>query len=163
MKIFRHVRIAAFVALGILAGAIGGALGQAGWYQIASPTGAELLQVLLNSSAYQNYVTLNQIRNTTGYQLSAATTGTIPTTPAINNLILTGAVTTATVNLPASPPDGQLFAAVNGTGSAFSGTITIASTDTSTIVGVVAIVNLAAGASAEYQYTAASKIWYRQR
>lgn len=163
MNILRHVRIPAVVAAGILIGAVGGALGQAGWNQILSPLGTEAVQTFVNASAYQNYVTINQIRNTTGYQLTAATTGTVNTTTATDNLIFTAAATTVTVNLPPNPPDGQIFSLNNGTSSNFVGTITVATTDGSTIANGAAATNLGSAGSQEWQWTAASKIWYRLR
>ena len=108
-------------------------------------------------------VTLNTIRNTTGYQLSSATTGTVVTTTATDNLIFTAAATTVTVDLPPSPSDGALFSLNNGTGSNFSGTITVATTDGSTIANGATAVNLGSAGSQEWQYTAASKTWYRLR
>ena len=109
-------------------------------------------------------ITANTMRNTTGYLISAATTGTITTTAATDNLLLTGAVTTATVNAPPAPSDGALFSINNATLSNFSGTITVASTDGSTFLPTSpTITNLAQQTSQEWQYTATSKIWYRIR
>lgn len=159
----RRVRGAVLVALLMLAGAVTAAMGQAGWLQIVSPTGAELIQVLLNGSAVQNYVNLNQVRNSTGYQLSATATGTVTTTLGTDNLILTGSVTTLTVNLPPSPEDGQLFSLNNGTSSNFTGTITVATTDGSTIANGATAVNLGSAGSQEWQFTIGSKVWYRLR
>ena len=159
----RRVRGAVLLALLMLAGAVTAAMGQAGWLQIVSPTGAELIQVLLNGSAVQNYVNLNQVRNSTGYQLSATATGTVTTTLGTDNLILTGSVTTLTVNLPPSPEDGQLFSLNNGTSSNFTGTITVATTDGSTIANGATAVNLGSAGSQEWQFTIGSKVWYRLR
>jgi hypothetical protein len=162
MNSFRRLRVAALLALGFVAGSIGLAIGQAGWIQIISPSGTE--QVPVNSTgAFQNYVQLSTLRNTTGYQLSSSTSGTIAMAATTDNLILTAAVGTATVDLPASPPDATLAAIVNGSGSAFTGTITVATTDSSTIVGGSSLVNLASPGAAEYQYTAGSTKWYRVR
>lgn len=163
MNLFRHLRVATFVALGILAGAIGGAMGQAGWYLIASPAGTELLQAFIPASAYQNYVSINQVRNSTGYQLTASTTGTVTTTTATDNLIFTAAATTVTVNLPPSPEDSAIFSLNNGTSSNFVGTITVATTDGSTIANGATAVNLGSAGSQEWQYTAPGKLWYRLR
>lgn len=159
-----HVRALLLCITCLLLGATGAVLGQAGWSPITSPTGSELVQLFLNTSAYQNYATVNQLRNSTGYLLSAATSGTVVTTLSTDNLILTGAVGTLTVDVPPSPEDGQLFAINNGTTSNFSGTITVASTDSSTFLPTSpTITNLAQQTSQEWQYTAASKIWYRLR
>ena len=150
---------------------IGGiALAQVPSLLLSSPTGLEQIEVLIPStgtlvtSPQKVQVTINQIRNATGYSLIATTTGTIVTTSATDNLLLTGAVTTATVDVPPSPPDGSLFAINNASGSTFSGTITVASTDSSTFVpSSPTITNLAASSGQEWQYTAAAKVWYRVR
>lgn len=159
----KHFRAVALASACLLIGAIGGAVGQAGWLQITSPTGAELMQVSLNSSAVQNYVNLNQVRNSTGYQLTSATTGTVTTTLATDNLIFIAAAGSLTVNLPPSPEDGQLFSLNNGTSSNFTGTITVATTDSSTIANGATAVNLGSAGSQEWQYTSGSKVWYRLR
>jgi hypothetical protein len=160
--VLRNLRLLAFLAAGALLGTIGFALAQ-GSYQIVSPSGSEQVQVNNPASAVNNFVLLNTIRNTTGYQLSSSTTGTIAINANVDNLILTGAVTTATVDLPASPPDASIVSINNGHGTVFSGTITVASTDSSTIVGSVSLTNLAASSGAEYQYVASSTTWYRLR
>lgn len=138
---------------------------------LTSPIGTEQIDVIVPSTSSVTIapqkvsLQLNVIRNTTGYQLSAATSGTVTTTLATNNLLLTAAAATLTVNVPPSPADGQLFTINNATGTNFSGTITVASTDSSTFVGLNAtsITNLAASTGAEYTYTAPTKIWYRVR
>lgn len=159
----KHVRALALASVCLLLGAIGAALGQAGWLQITSPTGAELIPAFVNASAGQNYLTLNQVRNSTGYVLSALTSGTLVTTVGVDNVILTGAVGTLTVDLPPSPEDGQLFSLNNGTSSNFTGTITVATTDSSTIANGATAVNLGSAGSQEWQYTSGSKVWYRLR
>jgi len=140
-----------------------------GIVSLTSPVGTELVTVAPIQSngqpgAIPAQVTINQLRNTTGYLLSAQTSGTLATTVAVDNLLLTGAVGTLTVDVPPSPSDGQLFSINNASGSNFSGTITVASTDSSTFVpSSPTISNLAANSSQEWQYTAASKVWYRIR
>lgn len=160
---FRHLRLAGFAAFGIVIGAISAVFASPGWQQIVSPTGNEQVGVDSPNSAVANFVLLSTMRNTTGYQLSATATGTIAMASTTDNLILSGAVTTATVDLPPSPPDGTLASITNGHGGAFTGTITVATTDSSTIVGGSSLTNLASATGAEYQYTAASAIWYRLR
>jgi hypothetical protein len=149
--------------------AIGVALAQ-GIVALTSPTGAELVYVLPiqangQPGAVQAQVSINQLRNTTGYQVSSSASGTLSPTTAVDNLIFTSALTGGvTVNLPASPPDGYIFSVVNGTGSAFTGqTITVATTDGSTIANGSTAASLGAASSQEWQYTAASQIWYRMR
>lgn len=165
MNILRHARIAALVALGLLVGAIGGALGQAGWNQIVSPAGTEMLQAFVASSAYQNFVTVNQVRNTTGYQ-TVATGGTVNSTPtnAVDNLIAIGAITTWNVTLPPGVADAQLFAVVNSTAAAFTTNTTVTASAGQTLAVAFASQTLAAnGGSAEWQYSASNTTWYRVR
>lgn len=161
-NIFTRFRVAAMLAGAFILGATALALGQAGWYQIASPVGTELVQVNSASSANQNYVLLNTIRNTTGYLLTSSTTGTVAPTTAANRVIFTAASVSATVNLPPNPPDGQMVEIVNGASGAFT-QCTVATTDGSTLQGTATTGALAASGSVEWQYTAASKIWYRLR
>ena len=137
--------------------------GSLGTTVITSPTGNEIITLAGTGPQIQS-VTMNQMRNSTGYQLTTTTTGTVNTTVATDNLIFTAAQTGAiTANLPPNPVDGQLFSLNNGTGSNFSGTITVATTDGSTIANGATAVNLGAAGSQEWQYTLPSKIWYRLR
>jgi hypothetical protein len=150
---------------------IGGiALAQVPGLFITSLTGNEQINVIVPSTGTVVTtpqivsITTNTLRNTTGYLISTLATGTLVTTTATDNLLLTGTVTTLTVDVPPSPGDGALFSINNVTTSNFSGTITVASTDSSTFVPTSpTITNLAAQTSQEWQYTAASKIWYRIR
>ncbi|HEX4043265.1 MAG TPA: hypothetical protein VHY10_16325 [Xanthobacteraceae bacterium] len=164
------VRTLAIAALMTVAAGIGFAVGQqAGQYLISSPAGTEAITVQAYQSNGQpspvnNYVLENTIRNTTGYQLSAAVSGTVVTTLATNNLIFTAALTGAvTADVPPSPPDGQLFSVGNGTSSAFTQTITLAATDGSTFANGNTAASLAAAGSEEWQYVASTAKWYRQR
>lgn len=149
--------------------AAGAALAQVPALFLASPTGTEQIEVIVPStgavvtSPQKVQVTVNQIRNSTGYQLTSATTGTVTTTLSTDNLIFTAAATTVTVNLPPLPADGQLFSLNNGTSANFVGTITVATTDGSTIANGATAVNLGANGSQEWQYTIGSKVWYRLR
>ncbi len=159
--------LAGIAALGLIAGV---ALAQVPALFVTTLTGNEQISCLVPSTGTVVTnpqiltCTANILRNTTGYQISSATTGTIVTTTATDNLLLTGAVTTATVDVPPSPSDGQLFSINNATTSNFSGTITVASTDGSTFLPTSpTISNLAQQTSQEWQYTAGSKIWYRVR
>jgi hypothetical protein len=168
---FKHIRhLVAFGAFALALVAAGYGLSQTPSLFLNSITGNEQITVVEPSTGLPVTspqiltVTANTLRNTTGYSIVSTTTGTIVTTVATDNLLLTGAVTTATIDVPPSPSDGELFSINNATTSAFSGTITVASTDGSTFVPTSpTIVNLAATTSQEWQYTAASKIWYRVR
>lgn len=108
-------------------------------------------------------ITANLLRNSTGYQLTSATSGTVTTTTATDNLIFTAAAGTVTVNLPPSPADGELFSLNNGTSSNFTGTITVATTDGSTIANGTTAVNLGSAGSQEWQFTKPTTTWYRLR
>lgn len=142
---------------------LGAAIAQVPGLFITNLTGLEQINVL-NAGPQIATVTTNTLRNTTGYSVVTTATGTITSPSSVNNMYFTAALTGGvTVNLPASPPDGQLFSVVNGTGSNFTQTITVATTDGSTIANGSTAVNLGTAASEEWQYTLASKIWYRQR
>jgi hypothetical protein len=149
-----------------IAGMIGVALGQAptvyqtGVLILSTLAGTEYLTVD-NGGPRITTVPVNVVRNARSYAISAATSGTVSMTSSGANEILSGAVGTATVNLPASPADGFLAGVCNGTASAYSGTITVATTDSSTVVGSVSIVNLGASTCVQYQYTSGSAVWYK--
>ncbi len=136
---------------------------QTGVLILTSLVGTEYITVD-NGGPRITTVPVNVIRNGLGYQISASTTGTVVTTVAAANLLLTGAATTLTVDMPPSPADGFRFAVANVTGSNFSGTITVATTDSSTIANSLNTAsNLTAGGSQAWQYTAAGTVWYRVR
>lgn len=107
------------------------------------------------------FTTVAQMRNTTGVQTTALTTGTFSTPITTSNVIMLGAVTALTVNLPPLPYDGQIFELTNGTGSTITAP-TIASTDGSTIVNGSAGPTLA-GASFEWRYVISTTSWYKMR
>ena len=107
-----------------------------------------------------------QMKNASIPQILAATTGpnTIPITS--SSVFLTGAIGTITLNLPASPYDGQIVQFINATGTLFAGTATVATTDGSTIVNGATgsvVSTLASGASVEYQYVLSTNSWYKIR
>lgn len=167
-----RAKLTACFAAAFLAGAalVAVAVAQVPQLFLTTLTGNEQIDVIepstgtVTTNPQKQVVTSNTLRNSTGYLISAQTTGTIVTTTATDNLLLTGAATTLTVDVPPSPGDGALFSINNATTSNFSGTITIASTDNSTFVPTSpTISNLAVQTSQEWQYTAASKIWYRVR
>ncbi len=109
------------------------------------------------------------VRNTTGGVAVTGTTGTLtwPGSPSTSGaqystLVYTGAVGTATQNLPATPFDGQLVEVVNGQASTWTA-LTIAVTDGSTTVNFGTALALAAGGSAQFYYLKSSNSWYRMR
>jgi len=141
----------------------------------AAPTVYETGVLILSTLAGTEYVTVdnggprittvpvNVIRNARSYAKVSTTSGTIAMTISGANELLTGNVGTATVDLPATPADGFLAGVCNAYGTNYSGTITVATTDSSTIVGSSSLTNLSAGTCAQYQYTAASAVWYQVR
>lgn len=152
--------IAFACAVCVLAGV---AIAQVPGLFITNLTGLEQINVL-NAGPQIATITVATLRNTTGYSLSSTATGATSPVPTVltNNLIYTAALTgPVTVTLPPSPPDGMLFAVHNGTGSSFTQTITLSTTDGSTIVAGSTAVNLTAGSGQEWQYTATARIWYR--
>lgn len=148
--------------------AAGYAWGQ-GIIPLASPTGTELLQVQPiqpngQPGPFQVQVTLNQIRNATGYQL-VATGGTVNTTVpnTTAKLLATGAITTWNVTLPTSPYDGEMLEV-----ACPGGTATVAMTATLpagvTIVGTAFTACTAGGVAsvtAEWIYSTSANVWYR--
>ena len=110
------------------------------------------------------FVPTSQLRGGSNPVTTASTTGTL--SPALTNttglLVSTTASTSLTVQLPATPWDGQAFVWVNGSAGAFTAG-TIATTDGSTIVGSTAAGTLAAGSSIQYVYVLATNSWYKAR
>ena len=159
----------ALTAMGTLL--IGHAVAQVPGLSIASPTGLEQIEVYVPSTGtivtnpQKAQVTINQIRNATGYVLVGA--GTTVATQVANtaeNVLATGAITTWNVNLPTAPFDGELvsISCPGGTAS----TLNVAATLPTgvTIVGTANPTCTSGGASgAEYTYTTSGNIWYRLR
>lgn len=109
------------------------------------------------------FVTTAQIRNSQGPTTTASTSGTLSTlTTSTASLVFTAASVSTTVNLPATPYDGEIFEVINGSGGAFT-QCTVAATDGSTIVNGATTGALAAGASAEWRYVLSTTSWYRMR
>jgi hypothetical protein len=161
----RHLIACAVLAAGIAAAGYAWAQ-SAGGYPIASPAGTEQIKVYSGSSPVINTVTINQLRNATGYMLTSTAAGAVSPamTLAADNVIFTAALTGAvSLPLPASPPDGYIMSVVNGTSAAFTQTVTLSTTDGSTFANGNTAASLAAAGSQEWQYAAASKIWYRMR
>jgi hypothetical protein len=115
------------------------------------------------------YTSTAQMRNCTGILVVAnANSGTIvwPSGAGIVNaystIVFTVASVSATLNLPATPLDGQIVELINGSAGAFT-QLTFAQTDGSTLVGTATTGALAIGASAEWRYAASNNTWYRVR
>jgi len=109
------------------------------------------------------FCTANLLRNTVGYVTTATATGTVTATTSAVRYIFTAALTGGiTLNTPATPFDGEMIEVANGTGSAFTQTITLTGVGGQT-VNSGAVATLAASGSAEWMYAAANTTWYRMR
>lgn len=162
--------------IGAVLGAVAGTavvLGQpsGGVVNLQSPlTGRELVTVIPLQGNGQlgafaaNVTTLQLYLMQQTFQVATVTTGTVtmalPITTEIFSQALTGAVT---VDLPEAPPDGTVVvAAVNATNAAFTFPITVAPSGSDLIAGTGGTVGLLpVGASARYQYAAATETWTR--
>jgi hypothetical protein len=175
MRLTTKVRIsvaAAVLSLAAMLG-LGFALAQVPGLYIASPTGLEQVNVLVESTGtivtnpQIQTVTLNQIRNASGHSLVATgTTVTSAPTNVVGNLIATGAITTWNVTLPNPAFDGEVFQAVNGTGSTFTSNVTVTAATTpqsQTLAQSYSSQTINAGAAAEWTFDLASLTWYRIR
>ena len=108
------------------------------------------------------FVPIAEFRNAQGVTTTSATTGTVTMPITSATLISTAASVSVTVNLPATPYDGQIFEWVNGSAGAFTAG-TVAVTDGSTIQGSSAAGTLAAAASIEFRYVQSTNTWYKIR
>jgi hypothetical protein len=162
------------MTVGLLAAVVGGYAWAQGIIPLASPVGPELLTVYPLApggglGGGQAQININQVRNSTGYQLvtGAATVTTVGTT-SVDNLIGTGTFSGSpswTVTMPASAFDGELFSIISTTGASVP-TLTVNAAAGQTILGG----NLAAStlistapASLEWQFSTATSTWYRVR
>lgn len=161
--------------LGCLAGAALGvaglvaAIAQVPGLFLASPTGLEQIQVYVPSTSTVTTgpqivnVTLNQIRNSSGYNLVAAGTTVATTIPnSAATTLVTGAITTWNVVMPLSPADGQLVKLSCPGGNV--GTLNLTATAPSgvTVVGAAfTSCTQATPTDAAYIYSASANVWYR--
>lgn len=155
----------------LIAGAIAVALAGVALAQqltFTNLTGAETWVVSLGGPGGSGvFASINQVRNTTGYQtVAAGTTVNSAPTNAVGNLIAIGAITTWSVTLPNPAYDGQDFQITNGTGSSFSSNTTVTATTSpqnQTLSQTYSSQTLSAGASAEWLYVNSTSTWYRMR
>jgi hypothetical protein len=156
------------VALGLLAGSYL-AIAQVTTLFSNILTGNETLTASIGGPQGTSFfVPVAQLRNATGYQLiSAATSGTITPTNAVNSLLIAAQPSgSTTINTPPAPYDGQLFQVCNVSNAAFAvQTVTLAaSTGSSLATGVTtALTTLAARTCEELQYTTTSTTWWQIR
>jgi hypothetical protein len=151
-----------------LTGLLGLALAQqTGGYFIASPTGLEQINVTTPtgnaSNPYNQWVYLNQIRNSTGLQLVG--TGTTVNTAVPNTtgtLLASGAITTWNVTFPTAPYDGESLK--EGCPGGNVGTLTNSATLPTgvTIVGAsFSGCTESSATDAQWHYNLANNAWYR--
>lgn len=152
-----------------LAGAVIAALAVAGTLyaqQLTSRslTGLETWQVGTGGPGGPSiFVTAAQMRNSQGPATTSTTSGTITgLTTSVASLVFTAASASATVNLPPTPWDGEIFEIINGSGGAFT-QCTVATTDGSSIVNGATTSTLPAGSSTEWRYVLSTNTWYRMR
>ena len=165
MKRTAFYGLIAFVGLACAA-----ALAQVPALFIASPTGLEQINVYVPSTGgivtnpQTSTITINQIRNATGYLLVAAgTTVTTAMATTAQTLIAQGAITTWNVTLPPSPFDGELAKIACPGGNVGTLTITAAATPTgTTIVGTnPTTCTASSGSGSQFQYSLSANVWYR--
>ena len=158
------------VGLSVLGLLIGVAFAQVPGLYIASPTGLEQINVLVPSTGTVvtnpqiQTVTINQIRNTTGYLLVAAgTTVNTVMTSLQQTLVAQGAITTWNVTLPASPADGLLAKITCPGGNTGTLAISAAALPASTsIVGTnPTSCTASSGGGANFIYSLSANTWYR--
>lgn len=158
----KKLSMAAAFAVGILFAA-GVAIAQTNGYSIpglfiASPVGTEQINVV-NAGPQIATVTLRQIRDASGYQTFVqASTQTVTANAGTSVIQFTGAVagTSATVNLPVAPVDGQRELIFSQAGIT---TLTVTPTSGQTIANPPT--TLGANGSAEVMYNATTKAWSR--
>jgi hypothetical protein len=118
------------------------------------------------------YITLSQVRNTTGKQLLGSASGTIAPTTNVDNLLVNAQpAASTTINTPigtgANPPltDAELFAVCNVTGSAWATNTTTltAAAGQSINGGSITLTTLASHTCVELQYDLPSTTWYQVR
>lgn len=164
MKLLRTLLVGAFIALAVASPAI------YSWAQQLTSrtlTGLETWQVATGGPGGPSIFTnVAQVRNATGVATTALTSGTLSTltNTTASTLISTTASVSLTVNLPATPWDGEIFEWVNGStiGAAFTAG-TIAVTDGSTILNGTTTGAMTAGTSAEWRYALSTNTWYKIR
>jgi hypothetical protein len=113
------------------------------------------------------FCTTNLLRNTTGYQLLAAASGTIQPTVSVNTLAVNAqpAASTAFQTPPSPVPDGSLFQVCNVTASAWAtNASTLAAATGQTINGgTITTTTLAAHTCVELLYQLSSTTWFQIR
>ncbi len=108
------------------------------------------------------FLTVSEIRNTTGYLNSVQTTGTLLGTTNSARYFFGAALTGPIVlTTPAQPFDGEMLEIINATASNFTQTITLTANTGQTVN--LGAVTLNAASSVEWQYILPSLTWFRVR
>lgn len=161
---------ATFLMLCGITGALAPLLAQVPGLFIASPTGLEQINVLVPNSGLPitnpqiQTITLNQIRNASGYLLVPTGTTVNTTVPnTASKALATGAITTWNVTFPTAPYDGEMLAV-----ACPGGTATVAMTATApsgvTVVGTAFTACTSGGVGSntgEWEYSLSANVWYR--
>lgn len=158
----RHWLACTLLAVGLAAAAGYAVAQQSGAYPIASPTGAERIEVDSGTSPVFNTVSLGQIRDSSGFIQQTPLTGfsiTVPAGPtAVSVVELTpaGTLATGTIVFPNTPVNGQRLQ-VFSTQTITALTLTPGSGQSIN----AAVTTLAANANVEYIYQSSNTTWYR--
>lgn len=132
-----------------------------------SPSGNECWNVGQGPGGPGNFLCINTVRNTTGYQLIASASGTVQPTASVNTLAVNAQPAASTAfTTPANPlADGQLFQVCNVTGSAWAtNASTLAAASGQTINGgTITTTTLGSHACVELIFVLSTTTWYQIR
>lgn len=160
---------------GIATAAAGYSVCAQGITPLSDPTGTEQITVYpfnTGGGGAQAMVTINQIRNASGYFLFNSATSaasTLSLTTATNMLLIPVQPATLTVTLPGQPAafDGEMVSVCNATGSAFAtNTANIVPGSSSTIsngsstAASVTFTTLASHTCLQFIFNATNSLWY---
>jgi hypothetical protein len=110
---------------------------------------------------------IDQARNSTGYEvLNSASNSISPTNATHNMMINAQPATGTTINTPTSPFNGELFSVCNSTGSAWANnvvTLAPASGQSLNAGTTTALGTLGAHTCEELQYQLSNSTWYQVR
>jgi hypothetical protein len=111
------------------------------------------------------FVCAYMTRNSQGIFPTPGSVGSFTMTPQQSDVVFTAQPIAQTITLTPTPIDGQIVEFVNGTVAAFvTNVITVAPSAGQTLVGGnITLTTLAAGASRELRYSAATNSWYPLR
>jgi len=108
------------------------------------------------------FLTVSELRNTTGYRNIVQTTGTVQAVTGAARYFFGAALTGSIVlTTPALPFDGEMLEVINATGSNFTQTITLTAAAGQTVN--LGAVTLNTASSVEWQYILPSLTWFRVR